>query len=313
MDIAIVTSVRNENDYLPDWLDWHFKLGFTRIILYDHNIEQHTMDHLCSTYPNLQIIPLNPKCTTFRQRICKNAFDLATDWFIVLDIDEYLNISVPVPELLSNYSDCKQLSVKRLELGDDGKITDDYSQPVYNRFKQYVKSFNMTYKSFFNKRLIDSFSSFYGYCLKESGKRYIINYRKEQSNSIFHNSTNPEPNEPFIKHFRTKSLAEYCKYKLKTYWYENQLRHKLPTIYYFRINQKTQDKLNYIKQFNQQNGISRILYIVPAYIPWLSDQYQYILGNPDNKYGKVINGSVISGTQILNYILDDFDSVIFVF
>lgn len=37
MKIAIVSIAKNENLYIKDWIDYHLKLGFDDIYIYDNN------------------------------------------------------------------------------------------------------------------------------------------------------------------------------------------------------------------------------------------------------------------------------------
>ena len=37
MKVAICIEVKNDNRYIREWLDYHKKLGFDNIILYDNN------------------------------------------------------------------------------------------------------------------------------------------------------------------------------------------------------------------------------------------------------------------------------------
>jgi hypothetical protein len=97
-EIIMSTLVKNEDNYLKQWIDYHLRLGVTRFIIYDN---AHTMklDTVLSEYVEKEIVILIKwsyqyhleKAQMTQQDHSIYAFQ-KSKYIGLLDIDEYVNI-----------------------------------------------------------------------------------------------------------------------------------------------------------------------------------------------------------------------------
>lgn len=165
MRTAICVIIKNENDYLDEWINYHLNLGINEIFLYE---DYGSKSHLDIITPYEDRVHLNPidviyNCSnddiekhSFKQtqlfeyfsKIYKNDFD----WILFIDIDEFLVLSQPLHELLTEYSDKTAIFLKWMVYGASGhlnkpvgKVMDNYTDFVVATF-----DYNFQFKSFIN-------------------------------------------------------------------------------------------------------------------------------------------------------------------
>ena len=105
MKIALCTMGKKENLYSKEFIDYYIKLGINQIFIYDHN-ESNT-ENIIDTVENIY----KNKVTVYKAFL-KNITNQAEaftdcyknnyhyyDWFLMVDMDEYLYIK---KETLSN-------------------------------------------------------------------------------------------------------------------------------------------------------------------------------------------------------------------
>jgi hypothetical protein len=105
-EIIFSTIVSNEDDYIKQWIDFHFKLGITRFIIYD-NSGYTTLGNLLKNYIDNKIVMLFrwiycyrlPKSGISGQTTQQNhsIYAFQNSLYIGLfDVDEYINIQTPI-------------------------------------------------------------------------------------------------------------------------------------------------------------------------------------------------------------------------
>jgi hypothetical protein len=100
-NLSICAIIKNEVDYLEEWIEFHRLVGVTKFYIYDNHSNDGTVEILRS-YINKGIVvaktwPKNDKIDTTIQihayndaiKICKNK----TRWLALIDVDEFI---VPV-------------------------------------------------------------------------------------------------------------------------------------------------------------------------------------------------------------------------
>ncbi len=129
--LAIVCIVKNEADYLEEWLCFHFALGVDHVFLYDNGSTDGTFE-LLETYANHGLVtivnwPL-PGGQLGAYNHALRFFGPSVDWLAFVDVDEFI---VPVkdddiPTILARYPEAADLRMPRAEFGFSGHRT----QPV---------------------------------------------------------------------------------------------------------------------------------------------------------------------------------------
>ena len=323
MIVHLCLFVRNEDDYVKDWIDWYLNLGFDKLFIYDNNEDKSRLQRVLKCFENDQRVEIVPwdgrQVQGYKDCWVK---DTEADWLGWFDCDEILELNGSarnIKELLQRYGRCHQLSFKCIEYNDNGKITcsdEELKIPFYLRFpKVSPKQYEHFHKSIFNKHVIKSTNGFGEHCYKSR----TLDWRKRPGGFCFPPSYRPQRNEPFIKHFRTKSLEEFARTKL---FVESRkgvqgscLRRNLPSAYYFKCNYKTPEKLKFLEEYKKAHGIVYRLFFVTRdqynKYSFLKNQFCYIFGNP-NVTGNCIHiGKSFQGFQLLKELIDDFDEFIF--
>ena len=120
--IVLSTEVKDEDDYIKQWIDFHHKLGIDKFIIYD-NSDKNTLSELLKKYVDEEKVVLIkwpfPLFTnenrrtgqTTQQNHSIHAFRSAK-YIGFFDIDEYINMKNhnSIPDLLSDLENDKDLS-----------------------------------------------------------------------------------------------------------------------------------------------------------------------------------------------------------
>lgn len=147
MYAMIATMVRDDGDYLDEWVEYHLAIGFDHVLIYDH----------------LSIIPVEPKWGRevtvkriniefpFPEYIHLSTFrDFRSHWIMIADVDEFLVLlqHQDIKDILVNYEGYGGLGIPWSMYGSSGHIKkplglvkDNYLwRTVDTPEKQYVKT-----------------------------------------------------------------------------------------------------------------------------------------------------------------------------
>ena len=341
MRVVLFVFAKNEELYIEDFMIYYYNLGIDYIYILDNNDndkEPSLRDFLNNSqkikdYRHKYLIEHEEYQRKSYQNCYKNHKD-EFDWFLVVDIDEFLDLNGycnNIKELLLKHKDNEMISFKWVTYGDNELIERDMSKPVYEVFTKKANfMFENNHKTIFNKSKIDKYVEQYGidninfnHVLITHKEHKIFFYKKSLliSNTLESNSI--LENRPFIRHIRTYSLKEYLdqKYRIKYFSLTNinkgDIRRYLLSLYYFKINQWTPEKQQYIEEYRKKNNIIRTLCIFKSF-----EQF--------NKYSKKFNNIcvyicgkhfenivfkenyIFQGINSLKTIIYDFDNIVFI-
>ena len=151
--VAVCAIVRNENRYLREWIEWHKGLGVEKFFIYDngHGNDENPHD-VIGDDPQVVIMDWrdrdgNTQCEAYDE--CYREHGSEFDWMGFIDIDEFVQSEMPLPDVLSTLqADVVALSWRMMT--DNGLVHYD-DRPVQERFtqpaedlkpeSQFVKSF----------------------------------------------------------------------------------------------------------------------------------------------------------------------------
>jgi hypothetical protein len=126
--LGIVVIVRNEADYLEEWLCYHLALGVDHVFLYDNGSTDGSAS-LLEPYINHGLLtrldwPL-PGGQTDAYNHALRFFGPSVDWLAFFDVDEFLVplVDDDLPSLLDRFDDAADLRVPRREFGFSGHRT----------------------------------------------------------------------------------------------------------------------------------------------------------------------------------------------
>ena len=168
MKTAICVIIKDENDYLDEWLEHHLNLGIDEIFLYeDYGSKSHSSItepygnrvHLNSIDiifnspdPNKNIINngdrMQLQLFSYFPQMYKDEFD----WILFNDLDEFLILKQPLHELLNEYKNETAILLRWKWYGasghinkPQGKVMDNYTKPTTTAF-----DWGWQFKSFLN-------------------------------------------------------------------------------------------------------------------------------------------------------------------
>ena len=161
MKTAICVIIKDENDYLDEWLNWHLNLGIDEIFLYeDYNSMSHS--HITKPYGNrvhlnsIDIIFNPPNINTMEQiqvqlfRYFFNMYKDEFDWILFNDLDEFLILKQPLHKLLEEYDNKPGILLRWKWYGASGHINKPKGNVVDN-FTKHTSTLGQV-KSFINSK-----------------------------------------------------------------------------------------------------------------------------------------------------------------
>lgn len=227
MNIAIFTVIKDERDYLDDFLNYHTNMGLHIYVFEDLYSCKH--DDICSKYENVFLYSVKelyseeempqleidrklhkPPQTDFINRGLKFIHNLNKyEWCFLIDIDEYITCSEELPKILAKFSNYDAIQIYWKNFGCSGYIYKPIydNKPIYEIFTEQcgyelyrdLKYSNIT-KFCVNMK---KWSPTMKYKIHNASVNWTkIDYTFNRANIVF---------EPlYLKHFITKSFEEYC-------------------------------------------------------------------------------------------------------
>ena len=155
MNVCIFTVVKDEQEYLNDFLDYHTKMGmdvfvFEDIFSHSHlsitskysNVFLHSVKELYTEDEIPQLIEdrknKKPPQTDYINRGLKYIHNLNKyDWCWLIDCDEYITYSEPFRDVLRRYNDRDAVLVYWKNFGCSGHLyKPKYDKPIYEIFTE---------------------------------------------------------------------------------------------------------------------------------------------------------------------------------
>lgn len=267
MQVVICALAKNEHLYINEWLEHYFKLGFDKIFIFDNDDKgsPYIKDTIKVEYLNkIKIINARGKSWKGMQHDFYTNFYEAEkdnfDWCLYCDIDEFLTGIDNIKDFLSNkrFNSYSQIRIKWKLFGDDNQIERDMNKPIMECFTKVIT------KSLTNDLQRPN-------TLQNQGKTIIRGHLKNvrfcsvhyasNTNRVILSSCLPSgircwsgvaitedysKETVFLNHYMTKSLSEFVNQKLSRTDAVFGDR-KLKLNYYWRINDKTDEKIKYLK------------------------------------------------------------------
>ena len=264
MRIVLCAMAKNEHKYINDFVEYYRKLGFDKLYIYDNDeLDAPKIEDYIKDKDRVEIIDIRGvkreklQHDTYTEFYNTHKFD----WVFYCDIDEFLVGVKNIHSWLEQpmYRKALQIRVKWKLFGDDDLITRDMSLPVYSVFKNEVKDTLM-------RDLVVKGN------LERQGKAFVrggidnvivrsphfasIKKRDNVIPSILPSgkpcwskvviSEDYSRETIFLNHYMTKSLSEFINQKLQRT--DAVFGNTIPLDYYWRINKKTKEKLDYLQE-----------------------------------------------------------------
>jgi tetratricopeptide (TPR) repeat protein len=123
--LSLCLICKDENDYLPEWLDYHILMGVDRFYIYDNesqiSLRESLADYISRGWVVVTEIP-GKAVQLFAYDHCIHTFGNCTFWMGFIDTDEFLvpKNTLDLKEILREYEDFAGLAVSSLFFGSNG-------------------------------------------------------------------------------------------------------------------------------------------------------------------------------------------------
>ena len=225
MNICVFTVIKDEQQYLYDFLSYHTKMGLHIFVFEDlfsvshkditdkyNNVELHSVKELYSEEEIPQLIEDRknkvPPQTDYINRGLRYIHSLNKyDWCWLIDIDEYITATEPLEAILSRFNDRDSVLVYWKNFGCSGRIyKPKYDKPIYDiytqecGFEQYsdIKYYKIT-KFCVN---LNKWKEEHKYWIHNAPRNWIkVDGTYKRTEIVY---------EPlYLRHYITKSVEEY--------------------------------------------------------------------------------------------------------
>ena len=147
--LSLCLICKDENDYLPEWLDYHILMGVERFYIYDNESQVSLRESLHDYIARGWVVVVDIAGSGRQLQAydhCLQTFGERTKWLGFIDTDEFLvaKTNLDLKDLLRDYEAYGGLAVSSLFFGSNGQKTRpaagqiaSYTQRVYQDFKEF--------------------------------------------------------------------------------------------------------------------------------------------------------------------------------
>jgi len=264
---------RKENRYIREYVEWYKHLGFTNIVIYDNNYDGEDNfrdvigDYIDSGFVIIKDYRNRTICQHEAYNECYREHGDSYDWIAFFDCDEFLTLprKKDINTFLSSilFRKYDMIHVNWMSYGDSENIYYE-DKPLTERFPSPVKPYD--FKKTYNFPDNNHIKSIVRGGLKTVlfGNRGWSHTPSGVATCCTAKGIACDPNSPFtpfdfteayLRHYVTKSTEEYVD-KLRRGFPDQEFnpeRFKYLVELYFKINTKTQEKMDY---FNEKLGMN---------------------------------------------------------
>lgn len=147
---AICLIIRDENEYLQEWIRHHISIGFEHIYIYDHNSKVPIAETIKKKLKSFEreyvtVVDWSGKHTHAQDEAyihCLANFRCEAEWIAFIDTDEFivLNQDKSINDFLRRYEHVGGVYMNWIMFNADGQIK-RADGPVMERFKQTCADF----------------------------------------------------------------------------------------------------------------------------------------------------------------------------
>ncbi|MBK8422016.1 glycosyltransferase family 92 protein [Candidatus Villigracilis saccharophilus] len=202
--LSLCLICKDENDYLPEWLDYHILMGVDRFYIYDNesrvSLRESLKDYIDRSW--VVVVDITGRAMQLSAYDhCLQNFGGNTFWMGFIDTDEFLvpKTTFDLKELLKEYEGFGGLAVSSVFFGSNGNQSRpaagqiaSYTSCVHEAFKEYefVKSIVQPAQTLMPNSPHDFIYKKDAYCVNEGflrvdGQRFPIKTEKIQLNHYY--------------------------------------------------------------------------------------------------------------------------------
>lgn len=253
MKILGCCIAKNENRYIKEWLDYHFKIGFSQIVIYDNNDDNSLLSIIDNYVKNNKVIVEDFRrlkaAQTKAYSECYSKYNTLYDYIMFFDCDEFIQLSNKFSSIADVISQPKFSNAKIIRLcwkvfGDSNLTTvknNDYSVQTRFTIPSTFLNYNHYYKSLIKCKNIQVKTISAHGCYDVNDDVFYTNGEKCQNKcssellSVY--------DDIWINHYHTKTIEEFINQKVNRGDASNAKQANNTTIdFFFKINSFTNEK-----------------------------------------------------------------------
>ncbi|MBM6938457.1 glycosyltransferase family 2 protein [Pseudoflavonifractor phocaeensis] len=212
--IALCLLIKDEGEYLPEWLDWHFAAGVDHVYLYDNGSEVPVSDSIPAEYIDRCTVVdwagphINTQTDAYAN--CLGTCGPAWEWMGFIDTDEFIHIedgrSIPA-YLAALPAEADGVALKWVVYGAGGQYT-KMPGKVRERFtvKAAYPSYLLQCKCIVRPGRIRAMAA-HGPIQVDSHRPRLVNSRGQPIRGICDPAVTAEA--AWVEHYFTRSLEEW--------------------------------------------------------------------------------------------------------
>lgn len=279
MRVAIVCPIRMGQEYIRDFVEYHTKLGFDKIILIDNNEVSgpNPMDQLIGLEQYILYENARGNHDKNRQNtlntLMYQKYHKEFDWLFFSDDDEYyvLKQDKSIKDFLSRdiFKNADVIVSNWKIMTDNGLVYQD-SRPVFERFTEACPvTMKIQYECIPENYHIKSAVR----CTRDDITFTHPHFPTANSrlNTVNGSGEQVTPRYPFaapnydlieLRHYMYKTAEEFCKNRIGSERYYNQSRYdgvfvdtKKTIAQFWCVNQYTEEKAKYIDKYCREHGL----------------------------------------------------------
>jgi hypothetical protein len=201
MNTALVCIAKDEDNYIQEWVDYHLKLGFDSIFIYENDWESY-IEH--SQVFKIKVNGIKKQIPSYNHFI--HNFKHEYDWVSFLDVDEFLVLKKhkTIKEFLEDFDGEDAIGINWVFFGDNNNNNiNNNNYSLVERFTKREISPNEHIKSIVNPKKVQ-----YMHVHNHSGKCVDTN-KKRIDNTPYNNSGPIDIAQ--INHYFVKTKDEFYK------------------------------------------------------------------------------------------------------
>ena len=250
---CILTVIKNEHEYLDEWIKYHLNLGINHIFIFE-DIDSDSHKDICDKYGDkvsLNCIDIvlddynkkitkefklskkkNPQEIYFPKGLMRIKKNYQYDWCFVIDVDEFITPYKPISDVLGEFQGYDGIVIQWKVFGANGNI----SKPNYMN-KGVVETY--TKESNYAGHYVLEWTTKTCYNLHTFKESYFKNNHQptDECNWCRTDFSNSRPkiiyDKIYIRHYMTKSWEEYIAKRKRGYF----MGFARTVDMFFRINQ----------------------------------------------------------------------------
>lgn len=209
--LSVCCIVKDENDYLEEWIDYHQKTGVQHFFIYDNGSKIPVRSVPAIQQNNaITVIEMPGKNQHVKAyQHCLNKFGRLSRWIAFIDVDEFIvpkTENLNLPEFLQKYENYGGLGISWLIFGSNGHTQKPAGRQIENFTKRSDIGFlpNRHIKSIVQPAHVSS--AFKSHCFKYNTGFYCVN---EHFTPIEGATADVSVDTIQLNHYYCRSLEEY--------------------------------------------------------------------------------------------------------